>query len=380
MGLAQLHPSFEDRSLESNDSLEPVVDAGSVRPTVTVVLPTLNERSLHPRLLSIRCSRRTTPTWSRSWCATAGRPTALARSSSPRASPVRLLDNTGVTAAAGMNLGITLGDGRRHLPRRRAHAVRAATTSVAASRCWCATGAANVGGRMRPVGTTTVRPRGRGGHVVAARRRSRPVPLRRRARRTSTPSTSAAGGARRSSRSAATTSPRLQWAAEDHELNFRLRRRGGRDRCSTRRSAPGTSRGRRRWPLARQYFNYGLAQGVDARQAPHACRRGGRWRRRSSWPRRSRASSTSRGWRRWIAAGRPRRGVLGGGARPRRPRHLALRRIAPSSALEVCHWSYGVGFWAGRRPHRHGDDRSTAAPRPIGEPAPVTRSTRRVSR
>ena len=192
-----------------------------------------------------------------------------------------------------------------------------------------------------------LRPCGRGGHVLALRCRSWPVPLRRR-----TP------GRRH-------RLPRLL-AARDARRARRLRRVraavGGRGPGA---ELPATTarRSRRARPVdpllvlpARDVrgagaavLNYGLAKASTL--AKH--------RRLPTWRPLAPAflvaasvtcSSTQRGWRRWIAAGRPRRRARRWRVRVGRAPGVAPHRAF--AALEVCHWSYGVGFWAGRRPHR----------------------------
>src|SRR5439155_21649509 len=139
----------------------------------------------------------------------------------------------------------------------------------------------------------------------------------------------------------------LQWGAEDQELNFRIRRAGGRIRVDPTirswyfpRSTPTA--------LWRQYWNYGVCK-----------------------------ASTLKKHRR-LPYGRPvvpaamvaaAAGALGYGLVRRRLRPavliplgyatgaagVALRLgdapgVAPHrvmTALAVCHWGYGLGFWAG---------------------------------
>jgi hypothetical protein len=135
----------------------------------------------------------------------------------------------------------------------------------------------------------------------------------------------------------------LQWAAEDQELNFRLRRRGGRIVLDPSirslyfpRETPSA--------LSRQYSNYGVAKASTL--AKH--RTLPTW--RPLAPALLVAASvsallTQRGWRRW-ALPAVHAGVLAGGAaRAGRAPGVAPHRAF--AALEICHWSYGVGFWRG---------------------------------
>ena len=139
----------------------------------------------------------------------------------------------------------------------------------------------------------------------------------------------------------------IQWAAEDHELNFRIRQQGGRIRLDPKirswyfpRQTPGG--------LWHQYFNYGRGKAstlAKHRSLPH--------------------------WRPLVPAALVASiiGVAGVAAKTRRPAvaiaipalyvgaasvaALRLGRdpgVAPHrafSALAICHWAYGLGFWAG---------------------------------
>jgi GT2 family glycosyltransferase len=328
-GLAQLPPTFEDRSLASDDS-----------PTVTVVLPTLNERSFvrdaldsllaqdYPHLLEILVCDGGSTDGTRE----------IAKAS---ASPVRVLDNAGVTAAAGMNLGIRSASGDV-ICRADAHALYAPDYI---SRCVDAlirTGADNVGGRMRPVGTTpfgravaaiTSSPLGVGPgrfHYADEPQEVDTVYLGCWYRQTLVD----LGGYDDAS---------LQWAAEDHELNFRLRQRGGRVFLDPSIRSWYFPRETPR-DLARQYANYGLAKAstlAKHRSLPT-------WRPLAPAALVGAAAVllvTQRGWRRWILPA-AHAGVLGVGA----VRIARAPGVAPHRAfvaLEVCHWTYGVGFWQG---------------------------------
>ena len=157
-GLAQLHPRSEDWFVEPDESAA-VGEPGSMLPSVTVVLPTLNERSfirdaLDSLLRAGLSPRRRDPCVRRQL---EGRhPREIVKAS---ASPVLLIDNIGVTAAAGMNVGIRAAVGDV-ICRARAHAVRQGLRGRV--EVLLETGGDNVGGRMRPVGTTAF------GRAVAA--------------------------------------------------------------------------------------------------------------------------------------------------------------------------------------------------------------------
>ena len=137
----------------------------------------------------------------------------------------------------------------------------------------------------------------------------------------------------------------LQWAAEDQELNFRIRKRGGRVLLdSSIRSwyfPRNTPRG-----LARQYRNYGLAKAstlAKHRTLPY-------W--RPVAPALLVAATVA------APVVFRRRRVLGlapplawlGLAVPAAVRMGREPGVAPHrafAAIAICHWTYGVGLWAG---------------------------------
>jgi GT2 family glycosyltransferase len=339
-GLAQSHPVFEDRPLEPDHSSEPAVESRQGRPTVSVVLPTLNERSFIRDALDSLLGQDYAPLVEILVCdggSTDGTRDIVKAS----ASPVRLLDNTGVTAAAGMNLGIRSATGDV-ICRADAHTLYASDYISRSVDVLMRTGADNVGGRMRPVGTTPF------GRAVAAVTSS-PLgvgPGRfHYADEQQDVDTVYLGCWRRDTlvELGGYDDTDLQWAAEDQELNFRLRRRGGRVVLDPSirswyfpRETPSA--------LARQYANYGLAKASTL--AKH--RTLPTW--RPLAPAFLVAASlsallTQRGWRRW-AVPAVHAGVLAGGAaRAGRAPGVASHRAF--AALEICHWSYGVGFWRG---------------------------------
>ena len=254
--------------------------------------------------------------------------------------PVRLVDNPRVTAAAAMNIGLAEAKGDV-ICRADAHTLYAPDFVRRNVDVLAETGADNVGGPMVPVGTTsfgravaavTSSPFGVGPgrfHYATVRSEVDTVYLGCWRRET----LEALGGWDES---------RLQWAAEDQELNFRIRQRGGRIVLDPSirswyfpREAPRA--------LRRQYFNYGVAKASTL--AKH-----------HSLPT----------WRPLAPAALVAATVLAflGGKRTRLAiplLHSALcaaeaarigRRpgVAPHRALAVllvCHWSYGCGFWAG---------------------------------
>lgn len=232
-------------------------DMTSPSPSVSVVLPTLNERSFirdaldtlaaqdYPEIVEILVvdGRSTDSTRS-----IARRPTTV---------PVRVIDNPGVTAAAAMNRGLAAAVGDV-IVRADAHAVYAPDYVRRCVDVLLETQATNVGGPMCAVGSTsfgravaavTSSPFGVGPgrfHYATDRHEVETVYLGCWWRK----SLESLGG---------WDENQLQWAAEDQELNYRIRRGGGRIILD------GTIRSwyfpRGTWSsLRRQYFNYGMAK------------------------------------------------------------------------------------------------------------------------
>lgn len=315
-------------------------------PTVTIVVPTLDERAWitdclsslstqdHPAILEILVVD------GRSGDGTRDLVARFARRD-PR---VRLLDNPQRSAAGALNTG--LGAARGDLiVRADAHATYAPDYVRRCIDVLEETGADNVGGPMRPVGANrfgravaavTSSPLGMGTgafHYTTRRREVDTVYLG--CYRTAT--LRDLGG---------WDADRLQWGAEDHELNHRLRRRGGRIVCD-----PAI----RSWyvprddpaGLWRQYRNYGLGKvstlarhrrlptlrplappllvwTLGASVAVALLRR--RW-----WPVGPAAL--------WVAA------LLGAAARLSDPPDVPLPHTA--AALAIIQVAYGVGFTGG---------------------------------
>lgn len=255
---------------------------------------------------------------------------------------VRLVDNPRVTAAAALNVGLAEMSGEI-LVRADAHSVYAPDYVRRNVEVLQETGAACVGGPMRPVGTTVF------GRAVAAVTQSPfgvgPGRFHYEDRRT-TVETVYLGCWRRSTLLDVDgwDETGLQWAAEDQELAYRIRRRGGqivldgsiRSFYFPRESVRS---------LARQYRNYGLAKASTL--AKHG---------------------TLPYWRPVAPAGLVLAAVAGAVAGRRRWQRVAVpvlhavacaavglrlggdRGVAPHrafSVIELCHWSYGVGFWTG---------------------------------
>lgn len=258
---------------------------------------------------------------------------------------VRLLDNPRRSAAAALNVGLAAAQGDL-LVRVDAHARYAPDYVRRCVEVLDETGAADVGGPMRPVGTnrfgravaavTTTRIGMGGGRFHYATRREEDV------------DTVYLGCYRTADlrRLGGWDDEHLQWAAEDHELNFRLRRAGGRIVCDPtirstyfpRDTVPG---------LWRQYRNYGVGKVstlVKHRTLPTL---------RPLAPAALVAAAVVGG----VAAAVTRRpgpllpvaawaGVVAGTAL-RLGREPGVSPADAATALGVCHVAYGVGVWSG---------------------------------
>lgn len=270
---------------------------------------------------------------------------------------VRLVDNPGVTAASAMNIG--LAEARNEvIVRADAHTLYAPDYVSRCVEVLERSGADVVGGPMRPVGTTAF------GRAVAAVTSS-PAGIGpgrfHYAEEAQDVDTVYLGAYQRQvvTEAGGYDAEGIQWAAEDQELNFRLRRDGRRIRLDPAirsayfpRQAPG--------PLWRQYWNYGMCKASTL--AKH--------RTLPSWRPLAPAAmvagtvvavATGAAMRRPGVAVAPAAAYgLGAGV-------IALRLgaepgVAPHralAALSLCHWGYGLGFWAGvgrivtRRPFDH---------------------------
>lgn len=311
-------------------------------PTVTIVLPTLDERAhLRDCLDSLLAQDFADVVEVLVVDGGSGDGTREVVEAAP--DPVRLLDNPAVTAAAGMNVGIQAATGEV-IVRADAHTLYAPDY---VSRCVAVleeTGAANVGGPMVAVGTNsfgravaavTSSPLGVGPgrfHYATGRMDVETVYLGCWRRQTLLD----LGGY---------DADHLQWAAEDQELNFRIRQGGGRVVLDSSirswyfpRSTP--------WALARQYRNYGLAKASTLAKhhtlpywrpvvpallvgataaAPMVFRR-----------------------RRWLGLLPPVAWATGASvAAARLGRQDGVAPHRALAALAICHWSYGVGLWGG---------------------------------
>lgn len=258
---------------------------------------------------------------------------------------VRLVDNPRVTAAAAMNIGIEAAQGPV-IMRADAHTTYATDYCRRSVDTLLATGAAVVGGPMRPVGDTpfgeavsavTTSPLGIGPgrfHYADEPSEVETVYLGTFFKKTVV----AAGGYDEHD---------LQWAAEDQELNYRIRKLGGRIWLDPSIRSTYTPRSTPR-ALLRQYHNYGLCKASTLkkhRTLPY-------W--RPLVPAAMVAGSVV-----WAATfllrGRLKTALvpfvtyaLGAGAvgaqLARKRRAGPLHTIA---ALAICQWAYGVGFLQG---------------------------------
>lgn len=313
-------------------------------PDVTIVLPTLDERDMIRDCLDSLLAQ-DYPYVREILVVDGGSTDGTRRMVEAATAPVRLVDNPGVTAASAMNIGIAEA-ACDLIVRADAHTLYAADYVRRSVDALSTSGADWVGGPMRPVGTTAF------GRAVAAV--------------TSSPLGVGPGRFHYSEEAEDVETVYLgtfdrsiveelggydessiQWAAEDQELNYRLRKAGRRIRLE-----PGV----RSWyfprqsprALWRQYFNYGVCKAstlVKHRTLPYwrplapasMVAAGGAWVLRSLW----------RG--NVVLAMVPAAAYAVGAAAVA----LHLGRdpgVAPhraGTALAICHWGYGLGFWYG---------------------------------
>jgi cellulose synthase/poly-beta-1,6-N-acetylglucosamine synthase-like glycosyltransferase len=257
---------------------------------------------------------------------------------------VQLLDNPRRSAAAAMNVGVAAATGE-FVVRADAHSVYAPDFVRRSLEVLAETGAADAGGPMRPVGTS------RFGRAVAAVTTSR-IGMGSGAfhwtTRQQVVDTVYLGCYRRATLDhlGGYDETGLQWAAEDQELNFRLRRQGATIVCDPSirswyfpRDTPGA--------LWRQYRNYGVCKVstlVKHRKLPTL--------RPLAPPALVAALALSA-----VAAVVTRRPLpaapvaawvaLVATVGARLGRQPGVEPARASLALAICHVSYGVGFWAG---------------------------------
>jgi glycosyltransferase involved in cell wall biosynthesis len=262
-----------------------------------------------------------------------------------RGGRVRLVDNPGLTAAAAMNRG--LASARTEIiVRADAHTLYEPDYVRRSVEALVESGADWVGGTMRPVGATSF------GRAVAAVTSS-PFgvgPGRFHYSTTAEDVDTVYLGTFRKSivfEVGGYDEVGIQWAAEDHELNHRLRHAGRRIRLDPSIRSWYFPRATPR-SLWRQYFNYGVGKASTLhkhRTLPH--------------------------WRPLVPAAMVAASAVGvvGALALRRPSAALVPLAAYSAgaaavayklsdnpgvaphraalALATCHWSYGLGFWSG---------------------------------
>ena len=310
-----------------------------MRPTVSILLPTLNERAYIRDCLDSLVAQDYSAV--HEILVIDGGSSDGTRAVAACAGPlVRLVENVRVTAAAAMNIGIAEAKGEV-IVRADAHTLYAPDYVRRCVEVLVETGAQNVGGLMRPEGAT------RFGRAVAAATSS-PVgvgPGRfHYGDRREEVDTVYLGCWYRSTLEeiGGYDESRLQWAAEDQELNFRLRKAGGVVVLDPSIRSTYFVRDTPR-ALWRQYFNYGVCKAstlVKHRALPT--------------PRPLAPAALTAGAALAAVGGR-RLGRLAVPVLHAAGVALALRATGTGrreplrtfAAVEVCHWSYGLGFWSG---------------------------------
>jgi succinoglycan biosynthesis protein ExoA len=311
-------------------------------PTVSIVLPTLDERRYIRDCLDSLAAQ-DLPSIVEILVCDGGSKDGTRAIVEGYGGKVRLLDNPGVTAAAGMNVGIDAAVGDI-VCRADAHTLYATDYVRRCVAVLQETGAQNAGGPMRPVGTTNF------GRAVAAV--------------TSSPLGVGPGKFHYSTtRDEVDTvylgcwwretllelggydQERLQWAAEDQELNWRLRQRGGRIVLDPTIRSSYFCRGTPR-ALARQYRNYGLAK------ASTLAKHGGLPTLRPLAPACLVLTALAlpvlpRPLRRLGIAALAAWAGMAGVEATRLGRSPGVAPHRAFGAIAICHWTYGVGFLHG---------------------------------
>lgn len=312
----------------------------SARPTVSILLPTLQERD-HIRgcldSLTAQDDDRVVELLVLDGGSTDGTREII----ETYGGLVRLVDNPRVTAAGAMNRGIEVAVGEI-VVRADAHTTYAPDYVRRCVDLLLESGADNVGGPMRAVGTTpfgravaavTSSPFGVGpGRFHYSRRREEVDTVYLGCWHIDT--LRAIGG---------WDDENLQWAAEDQELNLRIRQRGGRVLLDPDITSWYSPRDNPR-ALAKQYRNYGICK-VSTLAKHHTL---------PSWRPVAPAALVigtlvafvlGRGWKRIaIPAAHTVACIVVSARLATEPGVEPHRAFA---AIEICHWSYGAGWLAG---------------------------------
>jgi GT2 family glycosyltransferase len=334
-------PSLDRVGVETVD-----LSAWQSAPTVSVVLPTLNERGFLRDCLDSLAAQDYSQIVE-ILVVDGGSTDGTTELAERVGGLVRVLPNPKMSAAAALNVGWRAADGDI-IVRADAHALYARDYVRRCVEVLVETGADNAGGAMRAVGTTVF------GRAVAAV--------------TSSPfgvgpgrfhysqvredvDTVYLGCYRRTTLAALDgwDEDSLQWAAEDHELNFRLTRRGGRIVLDPEIRSWYFPRDSRRG-LVRQYRNYGIGKVstlVKHRTLP-------------SWRPLVPPTMVAVCLGAIVAGAATRRPIVGAmpvslyalgiaGAAARVAREPEVSYPHAVVAMTTCHWAYGIGVWEGVR-------------------------------
>ena len=310
-------------------------------PTVSVLLPSLNERR-HLRDCLDSLSEQDYPNILEILVldggSTDGSLAIAAGYDDPR---IRLVENPRTTAAAAMNIGIEKSRGEI-ICRADAHTLYAPDYVRRCVETLLETRAENVGGPMRAIGTTEF------GRAVAAATSSRwgigPGAFHYADRRLEADTVYLGCWWRATlEKFQGYDETMLQWAAEDQELNFRIRRSGGRVIVDPAIRSWYFPRETPR-ALARQYHNYGVAKASTL--AKHG--------RLPTWRPLAPAALVLVSLAAFVLGRRSTRIAVPVGHglvcavlawRLGKDGEVSSRRVL--EAFEICHWSYGLGFWTG---------------------------------
>jgi succinoglycan biosynthesis protein ExoA len=315
-------------------------------PAVSIVLPTLNEQSWIRDCLDSLLDQ-DYPNITEILVVDGGSTDATVEISESVGGRVRVVDNPGVTAASAMNVGLQTA-ANDLIIRADAHTLYEADYVSSSVRARRESGADWVGGPMRPVGLTSF------GRAVAAVTSSRfgVGPGRFHYATTAQDVETVYLGAfdrRIVWEVGGYDQDNLQYAAEDQELNFRLRLAGRRIRLD-----PAI----RSWyfprqdpkSLWRQYFNYGMCKASTLekhRTLPY-------W--RPLVPPAVVLACVGSGMA-GVLRRKPARGLLPvtlygvgiAGVALRLGREPGVAPHRSAEALAICHWAYGLGFLNGMR-------------------------------